>query len=94
MATFTFPYRKDHHDNYYAEIPIRFERPSFTRNVNTTAIVDSGATISIFKAEFGDVLGLPVERVKAEQISGIGGSITASRHNVLASQQKSAIKNE
>lgn len=44
------------------------------------ALVDSGADFSIFRAEFAEALGIPIERGEKVLLKGIGGDIRCYRH--------------
>jgi hypothetical protein len=48
----------------------------------TSALVDSGASISLFDGSIGEGLGLTVRSGKKIRPSGIGGSITAYVHRL------------
>ncbi len=50
------------------------------RNLLVKALVDSGANISLFGAQVGEYLGIPVEKGEKLELKGIGGKIIAYLH--------------
>ncbi len=44
------------------------------------ALVDSCADFNLFRAEFADFLGIPVERGEKIMLKGVGGEIACYRH--------------
>lgn len=48
----------------------------------TYALIDSGAEISIFRPEVGEVLGLDIEKGDKTELTGIGGRIAVYRHYI------------
>lgn len=46
------------------------------------ALVDSGASYSVFRAEIADYLGLNIEKGRAIYLEGIGGRILGYLHNI------------
>lgn len=46
------------------------------------ALIDSGATISIFKQEIADILGIKIESGKEVMMRGVAGRIQGYIHNV------------
>lgn len=48
--------------------------------ISAEALVDSGADFSIFRAEFAEALGIPIERGEKVLLKGIGGEIPCYRH--------------
>lgn len=53
---YVFPYAR-FHGKHYPLVPITLKRGK--RRVNTFALLDSGATISVFRPEISKALGLP-----------------------------------
>jgi len=49
------------------------------------ALVDSGATYSVFRAEIGEYLGIEIEKGKPVYLEGVGGRILGYMHNILIS---------
>lgn len=48
--------------------------------LQTYAIVDSGAEISLFRPEIGKVLGIKIEKGQKMELTGIGGRIVIYKH--------------
>ena len=46
------------------------------------ALIDSGATVSIFKAEVAETLGISIENGKEIWLGGVGGHIKGYLHQV------------
>lgn len=55
-------------------IPVTIEHEG--RKVTYEALIDSGADISIFDTELGELLGINVESGLLQQVSGVGGGST------------------
>lgn len=66
-------------------IPIRLINPKDkTRTANLHGLIDSGADVTIFSAEYGEAIGLKVEKGRVGKFSGIGeGRITVYFHEVI-----------
>lgn len=75
----SFKYQ-EHQGQFYPSVDI--ELSHLGRTVVAEALVDSGADVSLFRAEYADALGLPVERGEKLQLKGIGGEVTCYRHVV------------
>lgn len=81
MAVFSFPYLQDGRGNDFATVSVRFkQRPFGGREISVQAVVDSGAMISVFRAEIADDLGIPVERGQKHPLSGLGGYAVGYLH--------------
>lgn len=77
----TFPYlRKGPHTFPVADITLAVSRRSLTLK----ALVDSGATFSVFRAEVLDYLGASLAKGERVYLEGIGGRILGYRHRVSA----------
>lgn len=75
-----FPYRKDAKGDYFPITPvIIFSRNRFIR---TSALIDSGATTSIFRSDVADQLGIKIEKGGEIYLSGIGGRIKGYLHKL------------
>ncbi len=61
-------------------VPVRLH--NFGKTVGADALIDTGATFSIFKAEIADFLGVPIERGKKVLIITIGDHLVGYRHNL------------
>ena len=75
-----FPYQPDAKGQYYSVIPLRFHLPK--KMIDSSALVDSGATISIFKTEVASNLGLTIEQGKEIYLGGVGGHIKGYLHKI------------
>lgn len=53
-----------------------------TRPLTIKALVDSGATFSVFRAEVLEYLGIPLTRGERIYLEGIGGRILGYRHRI------------
>ena len=79
MNSNTFNYVK-HDSFFYPEIPLRIMRNE--KALETNALIDSGAIISIFKPEIADYLGLPIDRGEERTSIGISGKLKVYIHNI------------
>ena len=52
------------------------------RSLVVKALVDSGATFSIFRTEIADYLGIEIEKGKSIYLEGIGGRILGHVHTL------------
>ncbi|KKU89747.1 MAG: hypothetical protein UY21_C0030G0010 [Microgenomates group bacterium GW2011_GWA1_48_10] len=76
-----FPYQKLRGDFYpivSAFVNLRADQPK----TKTWALVDSGASISIFRPEIAVQLGIKIERGKPIDLEGVGGSIKGYIHEL------------
>src|SRR3989338_3062312 len=67
---------------YFPVVDLRLAGP--TGALVVKALVDSGASYSVFRAEVLEYLGIPIERGERVYLEGIGGRILGYRHRVLA----------
>ena len=65
---------------FFPVIPIRFHFSTTT--VDSTALIDSGATISVFRADVALNLGLDLENGKEIYLGGVGGHIKGYIHKL------------
>jgi len=65
---------------YFPAIPVLFLIAE--KRVRSLALVDSGATISIFNEETADSLGIEIEKGKKTVLSGVGGRIVGYIHKL------------
>lgn len=77
MSEFSY-LKKDNH--WFPVINIILTGPKRTRAFK--ALVDSGASYSVFRAEVGKRLGLEVEKGKPVYLIGIGGRILGYLHRI------------
>jgi len=52
------------------------------QEINVKALVDSGASFSVFRPEIAEELGINLEQGKKVYLTGIGGRILGYLHNV------------
>lgn len=76
MKVYEFPYRV-HRGIFLPLIPITLEERQ-----STYALVDSGATVSLFEPWVAERLGIDIELGRRRSLEGIGGRILAYEHNV------------
>lgn len=76
-----FPYYFNGSD-YYPVIPVVFVVGE--KRIRSQALVDSGATISIFGEETANSLGIGIETGKRTILGGVGGRIVGYIHNMKA----------
>lgn len=74
-----FPYlEKD--GQHFPIVEVELQHKSKKLRVN--ALVDSGASFSVFRSEIAEYLGVKVERGKKIYLTGIGGRILGYLHNL------------
>lgn len=79
-ALTSFPYQQDANKHFFPIIPIRFHNG--TRTIDSTALIDSGATISVFRDDVALNLGLVLENGKEIYLGGVGGHIRGYIHKM------------
>ena len=75
MTVYEFPYRF-HKGVWLPLIPVAF------KTFQTAALVDSGASVSLFDPKIGETLGISVDKGKKVYLTGIAGRILAYEHTV------------
>lgn len=75
-----FPYESDSKGNIFPIIPISLTFAS--KKKEFYALIDSGATISVFRAEVADSLGLIIEKGREIYLGGVGGRIKGYTHTL------------
>lgn len=78
LALSVFPYQTDPKGNTFPLIPLSLLFAG--KKKEFYALIDSGATISVFRAEVADALGINVERGKEIYLGGVGGRIKGYTH--------------
>ena len=75
-----FNYRQNPEGQLFPVIPLRF----FFKNkiIDSSALVDSGATVSIFRTDVAEDLGIIVENEKVIYLGGVGGRIKGYLHKL------------
>ena len=75
-----FPYRQNPEGQFFPVIPLRL---SFrTQIIDSSALIDSGATISVFRPDVAHDLGLDIENGKEIYLGGVGGRIKGYIHKL------------
>lgn len=77
----TFPYLRKG-DQYFPVVDIALAVSR--RSLTVKALVDSGASYSVFRAEVLEYLGIPLMRGERLSLEGIGGRILGYRHRIPA----------
>lgn len=80
VITVVFPYKKDARGAFFPIIPLSFHFRNKGKRV--FALIDSGATVSIFRSEVADALGVTIEDGKEIFLGGVGGHIRGYIHNL------------
>ena len=75
-----FPYRTDASGNTFPVVPLSLEFG--TKKKEFFALIDSGATISIFRSEVAESLGINIEKGKETYLGGVGGRIKGYVHKL------------
>lgn len=76
----TFPYPKTSDGRLFPVVPLKLRyRKELTK---TSALIDSGATISIFRPEVAEGLGVEIDSGKEIYLSGVGGRIRGYLHKL------------
>ncbi len=75
-----FRYYKNPEGQYFPVIPvtIRYQNKFF----DTDALIDSGATISVFQSDVAQYLGIKMETGKEIFLGGVGGRIKGYYHEL------------
>ncbi len=76
----SFPYHKDARDNYFPIID--FLIYSKDKVQRTSALIDSGATVSVFKEDIAEQLGVVIEEGTETYLGGVGGRIKGYIHRL------------
>lgn len=75
-----FPYLKKEGKFYpVIDLTLYYSKKSLTLK----ALVDSGASFSIFRPEIAEYFGIKIEKGKPLYLEGIGGRILGYLHNIL-----------
>ncbi|MBI4065108.1 hypothetical protein HY409_01945 [Candidatus Gottesmanbacteria bacterium] len=79
-ALTVFPYRQDATGLLFPIVPLRFHIGKII--IDSGALIDSGATVSIFKEDVALSLGLEIEKGKEIWLGGVGGHIKGYLHEL------------
>ena len=75
-----FPYQQNPQGQFFPIVPISL---SFRKKkADTSALIDSGATISIFKEDIAALLGINIEEGEEIFLGGVGGRIKGYIHKL------------
>lgn len=75
-----FPYLLDAKNQAFPVVPLRFHLNNTV--VDSSALIDSGATVSVFKKEIAEKLGIKLETGKEIYLGGVGGHIKGYIHKL------------
>jgi hypothetical protein len=84
-AYYEFPYVK-FHGRTYPLIPVSLRHGK--RSVKTFALLDSGASVSIFRPEIAKALRLPIDKGEAVRMNTPTGGVTIAMHKVEVAVRK------
>jgi hypothetical protein len=76
----TFYYQQNPEGHFFPVIPLRFHLKN--KIIDSSALVDSGATVSIFRAEVAEDLDIKIEDGKEIYLGGVGGRIKGYMHQL------------
>lgn len=75
-----YPYKKDSRGNLF---PIILFQAEYKKSIaKTSALIDSGATISIFREDVAKQLGLIITKGTSTLLGGVGGRIKGYIHKL------------
>ncbi len=75
-----FPYQQDTQGHYFPIINfLIYHKNGFER---TSALIDSGATVSVFKEDLAEQLGITIENGDETFLGGVGGRIKGYVHKL------------
>ena len=80
ISLMNFPYKKIPDGQYFPVIPVRLHYRS--KFIDSSALIDSGATISIFKEDVANYLGISIEKGSIQYLGGVGGRIKGYIHRI------------
>ena len=76
----TFPYQKNSDGDFFPVIDFFVSKNDRTARI--FALVDSGATVSIFREDVAEQLGVTIENGKETYLGGVGGRIKGYIHTL------------
>ena len=77
-----FPYHKDAKGGYFPIIDFLVYYKDEEKVERTSALIDSGATVSVFKEDVAEQLGIIIENGKETYLGGVGGHIKGYLHEL------------
>lgn len=75
-----FPYRQSTSGQFFPVVPLTVYAQNGKSDVS--ALVDSGATVSIFKIDVAEKLGFTIEKGEKIVLGGVGGKIKGYKHQI------------
>jgi hypothetical protein len=75
-----FPYQPDPKGQLFPVVPLRFHFKNTI--IDSSALIDSGATVSVFKIDVAKQLPIEVEKGKEIYLGGVGGHIKGFIHEL------------
>lgn len=75
-----FPYQKNSIGDFFPIVDLFISKTNRTARI--FALVDSGATISIFREDVAEQLGVVIEEGKETHLGGVGGRIKGYIHTL------------
>lgn len=88
---YQFPYVR-FHGKYYPLIPLTLSLG--TRTVNTFALLDSGASISVFRPEIAEALGISKKDRTGTHLGSAGGGVDIGITKVQVSVEQTTFKSK
>lgn len=79
--TYSFAYKRNRYNQYLPIVDITLVNGDMA--VRTTALVDSGATISVFASELSQLLKINLSAGQKVPLSGVGGKVDGYQHKLL-----------
>jgi len=86
---YQFPYVK-FHGKFYPLIPLTLSREA--RTVNTFALLDSGASISVFRPEIAEALGITRKERTGTRLGSAGGGVDIGIAKIRVEVGKTSFK--
>jgi hypothetical protein len=74
-------YYKNLQGQYFPVVPLAVSNEKLQK-LDITALIDSGATISVFNVDLAEQLNLKIERGKEIYLGGVGGRIKGHIHEL------------
>jgi hypothetical protein len=78
-----FPYYKNLQNLYFPVIPVTVSTGKIEK-YDTTALIDSGATVSIFRTDIANQLKIDIKKGEKISLGGVGGKIKGYVHELKA----------
>lgn len=79
-ALTSYPYQKHPSGGFFPVLPLAVNYRK--KRAEIYALIDSGATISIFRPEVAEELGIKIEAGEEAYLTGVGGRIKGYLHNL------------